>query len=129
MCTITQQSLSDILIYVYAKMFSLWLYVTLSFLAIGLEVIQPPIDFYNITFDELTDAVQLMCSLNIDIPSSVTVVWIYNSIMQLPNELVSTAGNTTTLVIRNPQPSDAGEYTCVFREMNIPVTRRFIELS
>ena len=96
---------------------------------IDLEIIQPPVDFYKVTFDESTDAVQLMCSLNIDIPSNVTVIWIYNNIIQLPNELVSTAGNTTTLVIRNPQPSDAGVYWCVFSEMNMPQALRYIELG
>ena len=69
-----------------------------------------------VTFSESTDSVQLMCSLNIDIPSSVTVTWLHNGSIAMttsPNE-VSTAGNTTTLVIGNPQPSDAGVYQCVF---------------
>ena len=35
-----------------------------------------------------------------------------------PNEVI-TAGNTTTLVIGDPQPSDAGVYQCVFRELNL----------
>ena len=42
-----------------------------------------------------------------------------------PNEL-STAGNTTTLVIGDPQPSDAGTYQCTFRELNL---QRFINLG
>ena len=72
-------------------------------------------------FKESTDSVQLMCSLNIDIPSSVTVTWTCNSnlVMTTPNNRVSTAGNTTTLVIDNPQPSDAGAYQCIFTEMNL----------
>ena len=62
-----------------------------------------------------------MCSLNIDIPSSVTVIWLHNSNLIMttsPNEVV-TAGNTTTLVIGDPQPSDAGAYLCTFRELNL----------
>ena len=60
-------------------------------------------------------SVQLMCSLNVTIPSSTTVTWSHNGtdIMTPPNEVV-TAGNTTTLVIKNPQSSDAGVYQCVF---------------
>ena len=53
-----------------------------------------------------------MCSLNINIPSNVTVIWTYNNNLAMttpPNEVI-TAGNTTTLVIGNPQPSDAGTY-------------------
>ena len=78
-----------------------------------------------VTFDESTDSVQLMCSLNIDIPSSVTVRWIYNSIRVITNEVLTT-GNTTTLVIESPQPSDDGDYQCVFREL---LLRRFITLG
>ena len=71
-----------------------------------------------VTFSESTSSVQLMCSLNIDIPSSVTVTWTHNSnlVMTTPPNEVLTAGNTTTLVIVNPQPSDAGAYQCVFND-------------
>ena len=62
-----------------------------------------------------------MCSLNIDIPSSVTVTWLHNShlVMTTPPNEVSTTGNTTILVIGHPQPSDAGAYQCTFRELNL----------
>ena len=55
-----------------------------------------------------------MCSLNIDIPSSVRVKWLHNG-SDVPNEIIMD-GNTTTLVIANPQPSDAGVYHCVFND-------------
>ena len=41
------------------------------------------------------------------------VTWLHNGTIAPPNEVL-TAGNTTTLVIRNPQSSDAGVYQCVF---------------
>ena len=46
-----------------------------------------------------------------------TVTWLHNGtiIMTPPNEVL-TAGGTITLVIRNPQPSDAGIYQCVFND-------------
>ena len=46
-----------------------------------------------------------------------TVTWLHNGtiIMTPPNEVL-TAGSTTKLVIRNPQPSDAGVYQCVFND-------------
>ena len=59
-----------------------------------------------------------MCSLNIDIPSSVTVTWLYNGSITMttpPNEVLI-AGNTTKLVIETPQPSDTGVYRCVFND-------------
>ena len=81
-----------------------------------------------VTFDESTDFVQLMCSLNIDIPSSVTVIWTHNSNLirtTSPIEVLIT-GNTTTLVIGNPQPSDAGAYRCTFKELRL---QRFTSLG
>ena len=59
-----------------------------------------------------------MCSLNIDIPSSVTIIWLHNGsiVMTTPPNQVSTTGNTTKLVIGNLQPSDAGAYQCVFND-------------
>ena len=54
-----------------------------------------------------------MCSLNVTIPSSMTVTWSHNGTTTSPNEILTT-GSTTTLVIRNPQSSDAGDYQCVF---------------
>ena len=74
-------------------------------------------DFYTITFNESTSLVQLMCSLNINISSNVTVTWMHNGSVAMttpPNDEVIQTGNTTTLLIRNPQPSDAGVYQCVF---------------
>ena len=58
-----------------------------------------------------------MCSLNIDIPSSVTVRWYLDNIITPPHEVITT-GNTTTLLIQNPQPSDAGGYQCLFMGLN-----------
>ena len=58
--------------------------------------------------------VTVSCSLNVNIPGSVTVIWMHNSI-PIPNGATQTAaGNTATLLIENLQPSDAGVYQCVF---------------
>ena len=66
------------------------------------------------------------CSLNVTIPSTVTVTWLHNGSVVIttpPNE-VTTTGSTTTLEIRNPQPSDAGVYQCVFNDTAGYVLRR-----
>ena len=80
------------------------------------------------TFDELAGSVQLICSLNIDIPPGVSVIWTHNGnlAMTTPPNGVLTAGNTITLVIGDPQPSDAGYYRCTFRELNL---QRLISLG
>ena len=72
-------------------------------------------EFHTITFDESTSLVQLMCSLNINISMA---TWLHNDsiTMTTPRSEITTAGNTTTLVIRNLQPSDAGVYQCVFSD-------------
>ena len=82
------------------------------------DIIQPTMNSHNVTFDQSTSSVQLMCSLNIDIPSNVTVIWLHNDsivITTSPNKITQT-GNTTTLTIENPQSSDAGVYQCVFND-------------
>ena len=66
-----------------------------------------------IIFNNSLSSVQLTCSLNVTIPSSMAVTWLHNGTITPLNEVL-TAGSTTTLLIRNLQPSDAGVYQCVF---------------
>ena len=83
-----------------------------------------------VTFYESTSSVQLMCSLNIDIPSSVMVIWLLNNnnfVVEPPNEVTQT-GNTATLLIGDPQPSDTGDYACSFMFNGLPL-QRFISLG
>ena len=65
-----------------------------------------------------------MCSLNITIPSSVTVTWTHNDniVMSMHRNEVTQAGDTTTLHIMSPQPSDAGDYQCVFSGLDLQRT-------
>ena len=72
----------------------------------------------------------LTCSLNITIPSTVTVTWLHNGSVAMttpPNEVTQT-GSTTTLVIRDPESSDAGVYQCVFNDTAGYVLRRSTNL-
>ena len=59
----------------------------------------------------------LTCSLNITIPSTMIVAWVYSNTNFIDSSQITTAGNTTTLLIRNLQPSDAGDYECVFNDL------------
>ena len=56
------------------------------------------------------------CSLNITIPYTVIVTWSNNTNLITDLSQITTAGNTTTLLIENLQPSDAGDYQCVFND-------------
>ena len=83
------------------------------------EILRPPAgpSKHTAYFDESTSCVQLTCSLNINISSNVIVTWLNTVTMtSLPNEVITTDNDTTTLVIRNPQPSDVGDYQCVFND-------------
>ena len=94
------------------------------------QIIHPPVYLFTVTFYESASSVQLMCSLNIDIPSSIIVLWTRNSILVSttpPNEVIQT-GNTATLLIGDPQPSDAGYYACLFMFNGLPL-QRFIRLG
>ena len=58
-----------------------------------------------------------MCSLNINISSNVIVTWLHDSVvMTTASNEVTQTGSTTTLVIRNLQSSDNGDYQCMFTD-------------
>ena len=67
----------------------------------------------------------LTCSLNVTIPSSVTVTWTHDNTNL---NQTSTADSTTILTIENLQSSDAGVYQCVFNDAVGYTLRRRITL-
>ena len=48
-----------------------------------------------------------------------TVLWTRDGNLPPSNSNTTRTGNTTTLLIENPQPSNAGDYLCVFSELNL----------
>ena len=58
----------------------------------------------------------ITCSLNITIPSTVIVTWSNSTNLITNLSQITTAGSTTTLLIGDLQPSDAGVYQCVFND-------------
>jgi len=89
------------------------------YLIIDSQIIQPSDNSHTVTFTESSSSVQLMCSLNVIIPSNVTVIWTHNGNPPSLDSRVTQTGNTTTLLIENPQPSDAGQYSCTFGGLNL----------
>ena len=55
-----------------------------------------------------------MCTLNFDITSNVTVMWLHNFSVIMTT--LTQTGNTTTLQVESPRLSDAGVYQCVFND-------------
>ena len=82
------------------------------------HITQPSIDNDVQIVSPTATMATLTCSLNITIPFTVTITWLHNGsvVMTTPNEVTQT-GSTTTLVIRNPQPSHSGVYRCVFNDI------------
>ena len=73
------------------------------------HITQPPTDNYVQIASPNAAMVNLTCSLNISI-SRMIITWTNNK-----NSINSTEiGNTTTVVIKNPQP---GVYQCVFNDV------------
>ena len=70
----------------------------------------------------------ITCSLNITIPSTVIVTWSHNTSLITNLSQITTAGSTTTLLIGDLQPSDAGVYRCVFNDTAGYVLRRRTKL-
>ena len=58
----------------------------------------------------------LTCSLNITIPFGMFITWDHNGSIATTasNKNAIQTSHSTTLVIRNPQSSDAGLYQCTF---------------
>ena len=78
------------------------------------QIIDPPDNPHTVTFTNSTSSIRLNCSLNVMIPSNVRIIWTYNGGQVDTNNVMQT-DTTTTLLIRNLQPSDTGRYTCTFR--------------
>ena len=79
------------------------------------HITQPSTDNDVQIISPTTTMVNLTCSLNVTIPSSVTVSWDrINSQVIISNDRVKRTSHGTMLVIENPQPSDVGVYQCKF---------------
>ena len=93
-------------------------------------ITQPPNNFHVLTFNSSLSFVQLICTLSVTITSNMTVTWLHNGniVSTTPPNEVTQIGNTTTLLIENPQSSDAGDYQCIFKPTNGWVLRSKIRL-
>ena len=88
------------------------------------HITQPSTDYDVQIVSSTATMANLICSLNVNIPGSVTIIWIHNSIPISSNEATqTTADNSTTLLIENLQPSDAGVYQCVFDDLALDGSR------
>ena len=73
-------------------------------------------DYVQIVSPDATQ-LTLMCSLNITIPSGMTITWLHNdSIVTTTMNQVDQNSNTVFLINGKLIPSDAGVYQCVFND-------------
>ena len=80
------------------------------------HITEPSTDYDVQLVSSTATMANLICSLNVIIPGSVTVIWTHNSIPISNGATQTTADNTAMLLIENLQPSDAGVYQCVFND-------------
>ena len=80
------------------------------------HIIEPLADNDVQIFPPTATMATLTCSLNITIPDTVAIVWAHNNNVITMAERVTKTGNTTTLLVENVQPSDAGDYQCAFND-------------
>ena len=78
------------------------------------HITQPSTDYDVQIVSSIATMANLTCSLNVTIPSSVTVSWIHNIDNPIPASETIQTGHSTTLIIKNLQQSDAGIYQCIF---------------
>ena len=78
------------------------------------HIIQPSTD-NDVQIVSPNAMASMTCSLNINIPSTVIVLWIHNERFVDLSQITQTGG-TTTITMQNFQPSDAGDYECVFND-------------
>ena len=81
------------------------------------HITQPSANNYEQIIPPTATMANITCALNISIPSIITVSWTHNEntfiAPESPNEVIKN-GSTVTLLLRNLQPSDLGDYKCEF---------------
>ena len=77
------------------------------------HITQPSFDdFVQVVSTNTT--VSVMCLLNITIPITMTIEWAHNDTIITGD---AHTGNTTTLLIQSFQPSNVGDYQCIFNDV------------
>ena len=103
-------------IYVYVYVFccnhgKCVVYITFAGNSPPYHITQPPTDNYEQIVSPTATMTSITCALNITITRDILITWYHNnSFVSIP----SPSGKTTTLVIRNLQPSHLGVYECTF---------------
>ena len=95
------------------------------------RITQPAADHSVRIISSTATTANVTFSLNVTLTPNFTIMWFYNgsSIMPTAHYDITQAGNTATLVIQDPQPSDAGVYQCVATDRYGWTLRRIIMLG
>ena len=80
------------------------------------HITQPPTDNYEHVISTTATMANITCALNITLPSSITVYWTHNGNIFLQGNDVIIIGNAVRLLLKHLQPSDIGDYECVFSD-------------
>ena len=89
------------------------------------HIVQPSTDnFMQTVFETATNAT-LRCSLNINIPASMTITWMFDGVALPPS---NTTQNNQTTILRLRSPPRNGIYQCIFNDAVGYILRRSITL-
>ena len=85
------------------------------------HITQPSTDDYEQRISSTAIMTNITCALSISIPNSIIVTWAHNGrsfvTPEAPDSIIN-SGNAVTLVIRDLQLSDLGDYECAFTDTN-----------
>ena len=83
------------------------------------HITQPPTDNYEHVITPTAMTANITCALNITLTTSIFVCWTHNNvILQGQSDKMVKTGNTVTLLLKNLQSSDLGDYECIFSDIN-----------
>ena len=88
------------------------------------HITQPPADVeVQIIFPNVT-MINLLCVLNVNIPSGMIITWLHNGNVEVNLTTNRKQTSNSVTLRRNTQPSDSGVYQCLFNDTAIGLTLR-----
>ena len=88
------------------------------------HITQPPADNYiQIIFPNVT-SFNLLCALNVNIPSDMMITWLYNGSVEVNLTTNKEQTSNSVTLGRYTQPSDSGVYQCVLNNTATGLTLR-----
>ena len=103
-----------VLVYIYIYIYGLFLIGTTA----NFHITQPPTEDYEQRISSTATMASVTCALNTTISANIIALWNHNgNSFTIGSSRVLQSGNSITLLIRSLQPSDLGDFECVFIDL------------